>query len=665
MGLRYGRMAAIVLFAGYISYGTTVKADDKTVATATPTENNQELTKPVSQADNSSASIFTLPEVVVTAPLASINTSRYGDEMDTVSSGQIDDLNAQDLPTALRTVPGVIISQYNEMGNYGGGDGGAIYLRGQGSGRPGAEITTMVDGIPLFAGVWTHPLMDQLSINNASVIDVYKSAQPVLIGNMGFGAVNMIPKTMGQPGFETQVQAEAGANQTYTQTVETGGKIGDADYYLTGGHWISDGIRPNSNGEVYEGSAHLGFNLGSGVTATGYVAYNNSSTDDPGEVGATPLPITQNFMFDSTMAIFDLSHQDGAWSGSVKGYWNTTNINWYEWDSWNLSPYNSYAWSSNFGYHLKEKWAADGSEIVLGFDNDFYGGHTQDIYPVPAQANDDSSNPPQFANYAPYVMLSQSIVMGGGVTLIPSAGVRYNINRYLGSIAGPQAGLKLDDSADSFYFGYAHGFNYPGVYVAINQPGQWQNLEPEIDDHLEVGWNRKFTREFSTNLVVFRDNVTNALWTDPADYDFNFANVGSYQTQGIELDAQWTPKNLPQWFAGGTYLDSTPSDVPNAPQWTFQGGMNAEIADVFRLNLDIQYASQQNTINLRYPGPDAWVNGFVVLNGKLSYSINPKNPKNNTELFIACENIGAEDYEFRPGYPMAKDAWMAGLESKF
>ena len=193
MGLRYGRMAAIVLFAGYISYGTTVKADDKTVATATPTENNQELTKPVSQADNSSASIFTLPEVVVTAPLASINTSRYGDEMDTVSSGQIDDLNAQDLPTALRTVPGVIISQYNEMGNYGGGDGGAIYLRGQGSGRPGAEITTMVDGIPLFAGVWTHPLMDQLSINNASVIDVYKSAQPVLIGNMGFGAVNMIP----------------------------------------------------------------------------------------------------------------------------------------------------------------------------------------------------------------------------------------------------------------------------------------------------------------------------------------------------------------------------------------------------------------------------------------------------------------------------------------
>lgn len=309
MGLRYGSLAAIVLFASYVFYGTAANADESLVATATP--NNREETKPVSQEDKSSSSLVTLPEVLVTAPLANINTTRYGDEMDTVSSGQLDDLNAQDLPTALRTVPGVIISQYNEVGNYGGGDGGSIYLRGQGSGRPGAEITTMVDGIPLFAGVWTHPLMDQMSINTASDIEVYKSAQPVLIGNMGFGAVNMIPKTMNQYGYETQAQAEAGANQTYTQTVETGGKTGDVDYYLTGGHWISDGIRPNSNGEVYETSAHLGFNLGSGVTATGYFAYNNSLTDDPGPLG-NPYPINPYFAFNSSLAIFTLSHQGGG-----------------------------------------------------------------------------------------------------------------------------------------------------------------------------------------------------------------------------------------------------------------------------------------------------------------------------------------------------------------
>ncbi len=662
MGLRFGRIAALILLAGYMFYGTTAKADDQTVATP----NNQEETKPVSQADKSSSSPVTLPEVLVTSPpLTDVNPTRYGDEVDTVSSGQLDDLNAQDLPTALRRVPGVIISQYNEIGNYGGGDGGSIYLRGQGSGRPGAEITTMVDGIPRFAGVWTHPLMDLLPVNNANEIEVYKSTQPVFLGNMGFGAINVVPKSMDQPGFETQLQSEAGANQTYIQCLEHGGKTGDIDYYLTGGHWISDGIRANSNGEVYEGSARLGVNLGSGVTASGYLEYNNSSTDDPGEVGVVPLPITQNFMFDSTLMILTLSHQDGPWSGSVKGYWDQTHINWYEWDYNNLSAYNSNAWSSNYGCHLKEKWASDGTEILLGFDNDYYGGHTQDIYSNTVL--DDSSNPPQFANNAPYAMLSQSFELGGGVTLTPSAGVRYNISRYFGSIAGPQAGLKLDDSADSYYFGYAHGFNYPGVYVAIMSPQQWQNLQAEIDDHLEVGWNRKFSKVFSTNLAVFRDDVSNAIRVSfpPPTFSLDFQNIGSYRSQGIELDIQWTPKNLPQWFVGWTYLDTTPADVPNAPQWTFQSGMNADIADLFRLNLDIQYVSRQNTINPRFPGADVYVDGYIVLNGKLAYSLGPKATKNNTEIFVACENIGAEDYEFRPGYPMAKDAWLAGLDYKF
>src|SRR4030065_498822 len=116
---------------------------------------------------------------------------------------QISDLTAQDLPYALRRTPGVVISRYNQVGSFRDGDGGAVYIRGMGSSRPGAEIQILVDGVPKFAGVWTHPLMDTMSADIAEKIEVYKGAQPILFGNMAFGAVNLITKRQKEEGFAT------------------------------------------------------------------------------------------------------------------------------------------------------------------------------------------------------------------------------------------------------------------------------------------------------------------------------------------------------------------------------------------------------------------------------------------------------------------------------
>jgi hypothetical protein len=80
-----------------------------------------------------------------------------------------------------------------------------IYVRGQGSGRPGAEIATLVDGIPRFVSVWTHPLVDVLASDMADRIDVYKSAQPALFGNLAFADVNLVPKSVAREGAVTRI----------------------------------------------------------------------------------------------------------------------------------------------------------------------------------------------------------------------------------------------------------------------------------------------------------------------------------------------------------------------------------------------------------------------------------------------------------------------------
>lgn len=145
--------------------------------------------------------VFTGAITVTDNPILEGNeVDRSGSIVAKVSERQIDDLYAQDLSAALRRVPGVVISRYNIIGAFGGGDGGGIFIRGHGSGRPGAEIATMTDGVPRFVGIWTHPLLDPLSVDAIDGIEVYRSAQPVLFGNMSFGAVDMSSKRRSSAG---------------------------------------------------------------------------------------------------------------------------------------------------------------------------------------------------------------------------------------------------------------------------------------------------------------------------------------------------------------------------------------------------------------------------------------------------------------------------------
>jgi len=82
---------------------------------------------------------ITLEEVrVVATPIIEGNwINDYATRITTVTDKQIEDLNAMDFPSALRRVPGVTISRYNLVGNYGGGQGGTIFIRGMGSERRG------------------------------------------------------------------------------------------------------------------------------------------------------------------------------------------------------------------------------------------------------------------------------------------------------------------------------------------------------------------------------------------------------------------------------------------------------------------------------------------------------------------------------------------------
>ncbi len=586
-----------------------------------------------------------------------------GSLVTTVGEQQIEDLYAQDLTSALRRVPGVVISRYNPIGAFGGGDGGAFFIRGQGSGRPGAEIVMLTDGIPRFVGIWTHPLIDVANIDTVHSIDIYRSAQPVIIGNMAFGAVNMSTPRRTSVGSGGRFIGSFGSFDTVIGSLEYGGRSESFDYYVTAGHRQSDGHRDNADGEITAASGRLGFQLTDAWSLSLFYEHTSSSVSDPRAVGAPPIPIVPTYDIDNDFVLAVIGHDHDRWTGTVKLYFDAGTFDWLQWSGAEQHDYHSITDSTNYGVHWRETvgpW--DGGELVVGLDHDIYGGEFVERHP----ADDRLATDLEFRNTAPYVMLSHTF--GDDVTITPSAGVRYNDSRYFGNEWGGQAGITVGFADHALYANYAHGFNLPGVYAAVQYSGwgrgdQWQDLEAEIIDHVEIGWLASFGRTLRLTASLFRDEVDNAIrFVPPPPPPPLFANIGAYTVNGLEVSLQMEPTERLALFLGGTYSDADPETVPNLPQGTAVGGLTWTGRRAWRVNLDLQWIDDRYVLNPRFAPGQAPVDDYFLANAKLSLPWRLFGLDLDGSVFVFGENLLDEDYQHRLGYPMPGAMVQVGIQ---
>jgi len=619
---------------------------------------------------------ITLEEVkVVASPIIEGNrVDDYSNRVTTVTEQQIEDLNAMDFPSALRRVPGVTISRYNLVGSYGGGQGGAIFIRGKGAERPGAEISTLVDGRPSFVGIWTHPLMDMLSVNNLDHIGIYKGAQPVLFGNMAFGAVNLVTKRMTEEGFITRIRSAYGSYNTFDEWIEHGGKKGKFDYYLTGSYKSSDGHRRDAGGEAQNYFGRLGYQVINNWDLSLTTSRTSSWADDPGVKGAPPLPVTSRFGLRDQTLDLTLTNKYKFADGFIKVYYDDGQIRWKDqWDG--VGPFDTNTDWNNHGIRAQQKfrlWTS--GEIIVGYDYDVYGGKSEEVRfnrPVPPSVSVKELDDTHFYNSAPYFAISHTF--GKEFKVTPSVGARYNMSKYFGNFFAPEAGLKLHYKDTELYARYAKGFNLPGVYTVFfyelnfGQGDKWKDLKPEKIDHYEIGGSQKITRWLKADLALFYDSGEDRLlFKAPPP---RFENLEKYRTKGIEATATFTPWANFECFVGGTYLLASPPDLPYAPKVTLSGGISYALWDKIFINLDSQYISSHFVSNPRFPSaiPDK-VSSYYLLNGKIAYRIKPipyVPYKGEAEIFLAGENLTNVHYEYLKGYPMPGITVMGGIGLKF
>lgn len=605
------------------------------------------------------------PVEVVASPVIEGNqVTEYGNQITTISEKQINSLNALDLPSAVRRAPGVNISRYNLVGSYGGAQGGAIYIRGMGAERPGAEIQTLLDGKPVFQGVFTHPLMDLLSIDNVERIEIYKGAQPVFLGNMAHGGINLITKQKTTPGLETKIGAAYGSYSTWNTGIAHGGKIKEFDYYLIGSFKASAGHRENADGQLQNYFGRLGYDLSKEWRISLTAGYTDNWAQDPGVEGSSKVPVIPRFT--TRDALYDLTvTHDYPWGkGEVKLFYDDGLVRWRQYDSARREHFNSNTDWDNRGFKIEEKlhfWP--GGELILGYDYLYYGGKFEEVRPTRVSRMEDTF----FYNSAPYLALSQ--VWGEKIKFIPSGGIRYNMSRYFGDEVGWQVGGVVRYRDTEFHAQYAHGFNLPGVYVVYNYQvwnlgDQWKNLKAEKIDHYELGVAQKFTFWLKGDLTLFWDYGRDRLiFKSPPP---RFENLVEYHTHGAEMTLTINPFPDLEVFVGGTYLEKSLEDLPYAPKWTFSGGVAYRFLERFLLNVDSQYVADRYVSNPRYPtATPNKVGDYYLVNAKLTYRLKGKQFPGQTELYLAGENLTNVAYEYLKGYPAPGITVMGGANFLF
>lgn len=619
-------------------------------------------------------------EVVVSTPIIEGNeTTRYGGQYTEVTQDQISDLNAQDMSSALRRTPGVNISRYNQVGSFGGAEGGGVFVRGMGSSRPGSEIATLYDGVPRYNPVYSHPLLDILPMDPAQSIRVYKGVQPTEFGN-GFSAIDVIPKRMTEEGFRTRLFTSYGSYNTFTQGVEHGGKQGGTDYYFGQSLRLSDGHREHSDGQLENYFARLGQDLYENWNVSWFANMSRNVARDPGSSEGTTND--GRFSTDDVLNVITLSNDYKDASGHLKLYWNNGYANWagQVYTSPTSTDVTISDWDT-YGVRAREAFRAwEGGEVVTGFDYDVMSGKSVFEYYNDTTREFERTD---FTLFSPYVAVSHMFGDRGGFYAIPSAGTRYYTHDEFGDQLAPHAGLVLGYKDTEVHASYARGVSYPGLDVAVfsqnsiagiaNGPYRedWKDLDPELLDHFEVGISQKLWSKVKAGVTAF--------WEDGSDRyvvvgsapppRMRFENVESFQIQGVEATITYTPLPDLSLYVGSTWLDTFPSDLPYAPEWTLSAGLNWRFLTHFRLSLDAQYVTEEqvrsqsrfdNAVNTET------VDAYHVVNGRLSYLFDYKEwGITEAELFLALENITDSDYEYRPGYRMPGSSVTVGASVTF
>src|SRR6266480_1217045 len=223
--------------------------------------------------------------VIVSATRTDIPLDQSPASVSVITSEDIEQKQIERVSNALREVPGLSVVQTGTAGQL-----TSVFTRGLRS----EHTQVLLDGVPINQGLQGAFNFADLTTDDIDRIEVVRGPQSTLYGPRALAGVIQIFTKQGEGSLGIQSSAEGGSYDTFRESLQSDGKIGQFDYSLGASRIDMDNARPNNQYRNSAAIANLGWSPADHVRIGGLFTYSLSDTGNPNTI-FDPKPI-DNFL---------------------------------------------------------------------------------------------------------------------------------------------------------------------------------------------------------------------------------------------------------------------------------------------------------------------------------------------------------------------------------
>src|SRR5439155_19987749 len=240
--------------------------------------------------------------VVVSATRTDIPLDQSPASVSVISSEDIEQKQIERVSDALREVPGLNVVQTGTPGQL-----TSVFMRG----LPSEDMQVLLDGIPINQGLAGQFDFANLTTDDIDRIEVARGPQSTLYGPRALaGVVQIFTKQgRGEPGFT--FSSEGGSYDTFRESLESDGKLGEFDYSIGASRLDTDNARPNNNYRNSAGIADVGWSPNEQLRIGSLFIYSLSDTGNPNTI-FNPRPV-DHFLTEKWFIAPHVDLQVGDW----------------------------------------------------------------------------------------------------------------------------------------------------------------------------------------------------------------------------------------------------------------------------------------------------------------------------------------------------------------
>jgi vitamin B12 transporter len=589
--------------------------------------------------------------VIVSATRTDIPLDQSPASVSLISSDDLEQKQIERVSDALREVPGLNVVQTGTPGQL-----TSVFMRG----LPSEDMQVLLDGIPINQGLAGQFDFANLTTDDIDRIEVARGPQSTVYGPRALaGVVQIFTKQgTGKPGFT--FSSEGGSYDTFRESLESDGKLGEFDYSVGASRFDTDNARPNNNYRNSSGIADVGWSPNEQLRIGSLFVYSLSDTGNPNTI-FNPRPV-DHFLTEKWFIaphvdlrlgdwwehklIFDYDHerqlndpnQDG-FVGPTCALFERTTVDYQN----DLKPASWLTLTSGFFY----------SRVNAGQERPFV---SQAFGPQPTFISDHTQEVAGFLQTT--IDIDNFIfVAGGRLDNFNQFGDVWTY-RFAGS-------YKIDKTNTTLHSSVATGFSPPSSQDKIF--GMNFGLRPEKDLGWDIGIEQRlWENRVRVGATYFHNDLSNVIGFNG---QFQTLNLGAAETQGVEMELRAQPIADLTFTASYTYLDAEKTSsadisqpqgarLPRRPRNEVYVSGSYLWWKKLRTTIAAKFVNAREEIN--FGGPNFDIEDYSFVNVAAEYEINP-----HMSIFGRIDNLTNEHYAEVFGFPALGRAIYGGMKVRF